>query len=90
MTILRPTLALSLVGFAALLGIIGTGLLFTAVTDQAWGALALGLPLTLGGLYWCGRALAQGRRGARRQRLRRGRDQEWPEKRRGAPFRLTQ
>ena len=28
----------------------------------------LGMPLTLGGLYWCGRALAQSRHGARRRR----------------------
>ncbi|HVA92321.1 MAG TPA: hypothetical protein VNL71_21050 [Chloroflexota bacterium] len=68
MIMLRPTLALTLVTLAALVGIIGTGLLFTAFTDQAWGALVLGLPLALGGLYWCGRALALSQQSARRRR----------------------
>ena len=72
MTILRPTLALTLVTLATLLGIIGTGLLFTAVTDRTWGALVLGLPLALGGLYWCGRALALSQQSARRRRATRG------------------
>ncbi|HVC82267.1 MAG TPA: hypothetical protein VNL35_17390 [Chloroflexota bacterium] len=40
-------------------------------TDQVaavQGALFWGLPLTLGGLYWCGRALARSQRGVRRRR----------------------
>jgi hypothetical protein len=53
------------------LGIIGTGLIYTAIADQKVGALLWGLPLGLGGLYWCGRALAQSQRLAARQRARR-------------------
>ena len=52
---------------------IGTGLIFTALTAHVWGALIWGLPLALGGLYWCGRALAQGQRSLRQRRIRRAR-----------------
>lgn len=63
--------AMAVVLGAALAGITGTGLIFTAVTDHVWGAMAWGLPLALGGLYWCGRALAQGQRSLRQRRVRR-------------------
>ncbi len=65
---LRAGAAMALVLVAALCGTIGVGLLYTALTDHLWGAVAWGLPLTLGGLYWCGRALAQGQRGLRQRR----------------------
>jgi len=68
---LRAGAAMALVLVAALCGTIGVGLLYTALTDHMWGAVAWGLPLTLGGLYWCGRALAQGQRGMRQRRVRR-------------------
>ena len=69
----RAGAAVALVLVAALVGTIGTGLIFTALTDRSWGALVWGLPLALGGLYWCGRALAQGHRSLRQQRVRRAR-----------------
>ena len=69
----RAGAAVALVLVAAVVGTIGTGLIFTALTDRAWGALAWGLPLALGGLYWCGRALAQGQRSLRQRRVRRAR-----------------
>jgi len=59
---------MALVLLAAMLGILGTGLIFTAIADREIGALVWGLPLALGGLYWCGRALAQSQRSARRRR----------------------
>ena len=69
MTTVHAGAAMALVLVAALCGTIGTGLIFTALTDHMWGALAWGLPLALGGLYWCGRALAQGQRSLRRRRV---------------------
>jgi len=54
---------------ATLADLIGTGLIYTALTDHVWGALIWGLPLALGGLYWCGRALAQGQRSLRQRRV---------------------
>ena len=65
----RAGAAIALVLGATLAGLIGTGLIFTALTDRAWGALVWGLPLTFGGLYWCGRALAQGQRSLRQRRM---------------------
>lgn len=69
MTTVRGIGEVTLVLLATLAGIIGTGFIFTALTDHMVGALVWGLPLALGGLYWCGRALAQSRRLARRRRL---------------------
>ncbi len=69
MTTVRAGAAMTLVLGATLAGLIGTGLIFTALTDHVWGALIWGLPLALGGLYWCGRALAQGQRSLRRRRV---------------------
>jgi len=69
MTSGRAAAAMTLVLVAALCGTIGTGLIYTAVADHRWGAAAWGLPLALGGLYWCGRALSQGQRGLRRRRV---------------------
>ncbi len=60
--------SMALVMLATVLGIVGTGLIFTAIADREIGALVWWLPLGLGGLYWCGRALAQSQRGARRRR----------------------
>lgn len=68
-TALRATISIGLVILATVAGIVGTGLIFTALTDQEYGALAWGMPLALGGLYWCGRALAMGHISARRRRL---------------------
>ena len=68
MKTVRAVAALALVALTTVLGITGTGLIFTAITDQKIGALFWGLPLTLGGLYWCGRALARSQRGVRRRR----------------------
>ena len=65
----KATMSMGFVMLATLAGIVGTGLLFTALTDHAPGALLWGLPLALGGLYWCGRALAASQRGARRRRM---------------------
>lgn len=67
MTMVRTVAALAMVLCATGLGIIGTGMLFTALTDHNLAALLWGLPLTLGGLYWCGRALAAGQHVARRR-----------------------
>ncbi len=69
MSTVRAGAAMTLVLGATLAGLIGTGLIYTALTDHVWGALIWGLPLALGGLYWCGRALAQGQRGLRRRRV---------------------
>ncbi len=69
MTRRRGVAALGLLALATLAGIVGTALIFTALTDHAPGALIWGVPLALGGLYWCGRALAQSQRLARRRRL---------------------
>jgi hypothetical protein len=69
-TTVRAYASLALVVSAALLGIVGTGLLYTAVADQKAGALIWGLPLSLFGLYWCGRALARSQRYAQEQRVR--------------------
>jgi hypothetical protein len=69
MMTLRAAGALTLVVLATVMGIAGTGLIFTALTHHVLGALAWGLPLALAGLYWCGRALAQSQRSARRRRL---------------------
>lgn len=68
MTGTRTFAAMTLVLVAAFAGTIGTGLIYTAAADHMWGAVAWGLPLALGGLYWCGRALAQGQRGLRQRR----------------------
>ncbi len=67
MTTVRAGVAMTmaLVLGATLAGLIGTGLIYTALTAHVWGALIWGLPLALGGLYWCGRALAQGQRSLR-------------------------
>jgi hypothetical protein len=67
----RACASMALVLSAAVLGIVGTGLLYTAVADQKAGALIWGLPLSLCGLYWCGRALAQSQRSARQHRAKR-------------------
>ncbi len=69
LTTVRAGVAMTLVLGATLAGLIGTGLIYTALTDHVWGALIWGLPLALGGLYWCGRALAQGQRSLRRRRV---------------------
>jgi len=74
LTTVRAGVAMALVLGATLAGLIGTGLIYTALTDHVWGALVWGLPLALAGLYWCGRALAQGQRGLRQQRVRRASD----------------
>ncbi len=66
---MRAGMAMALVLGATLAGLIGTGLIYTALTDHTWGALVWGLPLALGGLYWCGRALAQGQHSLRHRRL---------------------
>ena len=76
MSTIRTVVALALVGLTTVLGIAGTGLIFTAIADQEIGALAWGLPLTLGGLYWCGRALAQSQRSVRQRRIQRLRAQQ--------------
>jgi hypothetical protein len=68
-TTVRAYVSMALVLSAAVLGIVGTGLLYTAVVDQKAGALIWGLPLSLCGLYWCGRALAQSQRYARQRRV---------------------
>jgi len=69
--ILPASVSIALVLAAAVAGLIGTGLIYTALTDRLWGALVWGLPLTLAGLYWCGRALAQGQLSLRQRRLKR-------------------
>jgi len=74
MTTVRAGVAMALVLGATLAGLIGTGLIYTALTAHVWGALMWGLPLALGGLYWCGRALAQGQRSLRQRRVNRTRD----------------
>jgi len=62
---MRPGLAVRAVGsylsvgIATVAGIIGMGLLFTAVTRGPVGLVFAGLPLLLIGLYWSGRALGQ-------------------------------
>ena len=68
MNTIRAVAALALVALSTVLGTAGTGLIFTAIADHKVGALAWGLPLTLGGLYWCGRALAQSQRSVRQRR----------------------
>ncbi len=70
MTRQRGVAVLGLLALATLAGIVGTALIFTALTDHEPGALIWGLPLTLGGLYWCGRALAQSQQLARRRLMR--------------------
>jgi hypothetical protein len=70
-TTVRAYASMVIVLSAAVLGIVGTGLLYTAVADQKAGALIWGLPLSLCGLYWCGRALARSQRYARQRRVRR-------------------
>jgi ABC-type nickel/cobalt efflux system permease component RcnA len=57
--------------FAALMGTVGTGLIYQALTVGSLMALVSGLPLALVGLYWCGRALAQSQRYVREHRLHR-------------------
>jgi len=76
MTIVHAYASVVLVLSAAVLGIVGTGLLYTAVADQKAGALFWGLPLSLGGLYWCGRALARSQHHVRRRRVRRRIDRQ--------------
>jgi len=44
---------------ATIAGIIGMGLIFTAVTSGPWSLALTGLPLLLIGLYWAGGALAR-------------------------------
>jgi len=73
LTTMRAGAAMALVLCATLAGLLGTGLIYTALTDHVWGALMWGLTLALGGLYWCGRALAQGQRSLRRRRISRAR-----------------
>lgn len=65
----RGIVALGLLVLTTLAGIVGTALIFTALADHEVGALIWGLPLALGGLYWCGRALGQSQHLARRRRL---------------------
>ena len=69
MHLLRAGSALILMAIATVLGIVGTGLLYTAITHHRLGPLLLGLPLALGGLYWCGRALAESQRAVTRRRM---------------------
>ena len=71
MRTVRAYASVVLVLSAAVLGIVGTGLMYMAVADQKAGALIWGLPLGLCGLYWCGRALARSQRDARQRRVRR-------------------
>jgi hypothetical protein len=68
---MRAFTSLALVLGATVLGIVGTGLIFTAVSDGKFSALVVGLPLALCGLYWCSRALAQSQHDARQRRARR-------------------
>ncbi len=48
-----------LVVLATIVGIVGMGLTFTALTDGPRALVLAGLPLLLVGLYWSGRALGQ-------------------------------
>ncbi len=68
MSVLHVLIDIGLVTLAAVAGVVGTGLIFTALTDHLFVALLWGLPLALGGLYWCSRALARSQRYARRRR----------------------
>jgi hypothetical protein len=54
-------------------GIIGMGLVFTAVTSGPWPLALTGLPLLLIGLYWAGGALARGMLLSRRHQVLRSR-----------------
>jgi ABC-type nickel/cobalt efflux system permease component RcnA len=67
---LRALASLMAVVFAAVMGIVGTGLIYQALSVGSLMALVSGLSLALVGLYWCGRALAQSQRYVREHRLR--------------------
>jgi hypothetical protein len=71
MTRVRGLSSVVVVLLASVLGIAGTGLLYTAIADQKVGALLWGLPLSLCGLYWCSRALARSHRSVRLRRAQR-------------------
>ncbi len=70
MRVFRPVVSMLLVLFAAILGTVGTGLIYQALASGSLMTLVLGLPLALAGLYWCGRALALSLRYAHRLRAR--------------------
>ncbi len=59
-----------LVLLAAVLGTVGTGMIYKAVTLGSTMTFVMGLPLALLGLYWCGRALDQSLRSVRARRRR--------------------
>lgn len=69
MTTLRTATASALVCCTVVAGTSGIELIFTALPDHVWSAVAWGLPLTLGGLYESRRALAPGQYGLRRGRM---------------------
>jgi hypothetical protein len=59
---MRPfhhVISMVLVLIAAVMGTIGTGLIYKAVAAGSILTLIWGLPMMLFGLYWCGRALDQ-------------------------------
>ncbi len=70
MRVVHPVVSMMSVLLAAILGTVGTGLIYQALAAGSLMALVLGLPLALAGLYWCGRALAQSLRSAHRLRER--------------------
>jgi hypothetical protein len=66
-----PVASMLLVLLMAVLGTVGTGMIYKALTLGSVMTFVMGLPLALLGLYWCGRALDQSLRAVREQRLRR-------------------
>jgi hypothetical protein len=70
MRLARPVISMLLVLFAAVMGIIGTGLIYKALAAGSILTLMWGLPLMLFGLYWCGRVLDQSIRYARAKKAR--------------------
>lgn len=69
MTAWRFTVSAFLVLLSTVAGILGMGLIYTALTSGPLTLLVWGGPLTLFGLIWAGQALAQGQRAARAYRL---------------------
>ncbi len=59
-----------LVAVATVVGIVGMGLVFTALTDGPRSLVLAGLPLLLVGLYWSGRALGQSLQASQSRRRR--------------------
>lgn len=55
----RATFSYLTVALATLAGVVGMGLLFTAVTHDTWSLVFVGIPLLLVGLHWAGGALAR-------------------------------